>query len=71
MSDVVFHDCLKSNLIFKIEQKSFPRQLLMQIPLLFDGSSLFPDLCKAVIIPLLHDVENIPDCKIRLKRFFK
>jgi len=30
---------------------------------------LFPDLCKAVIIPLLHDVGNTPDFKIRLKSF--
>ena len=59
-----------NNLVFKIEQKTLRRQLLMHYLCNLKSHFCFQIYARQWLFrPLLHDVGNIPDCRIRLKSF--
>ena len=59
------------NRLFIIEVKSFPRLLVILIPLLFPGSLVFSFLWRGIITAFDHGACNIPESNILFKKSTK
>ena len=59
------------NLVFRIEKNNFPKQLVTQMPLYFEGSDLFPDMKIWVIMPVNQLSGKVPFDTMKLKSFTK